>query len=719
MLQLPLVVTAQVDLLLVLVSVLAFWTRLSGLSYPNSVVFDEVYYGQFVSLYMKRIFFIDDSGPPLGHMILAAGAYLGGFNGNFVWNRIGAEYPDSVSVWSLRFLPALCGALSVPLVYSLTLELGASYLSALGAALLFLLENALIVQSRFMLLESVLIFFMLLSFFCYLRFHNSCHRSWLSYCWLLLSGASIAAAIGVKYMGVLSYLLLLCVACVHTWSLIGDRALSHLTVCVHAVCRFVCLVVVPVLLYVFWFYIHLRLLHRSGPHDQLMSSAFQATLEGGLSRITQGQPLEVAYGSQVTLRSSASNPVPCWLHSHKVNYPIRYENGRGSSHQQQVTCYPFKDVNNWWIIKDPRRQELVVGSPPSPVRHGDVIQLVHGMTSRFLNSHDVAAPMSPHAQEVSGYINYNVSMVPQNLWTVEISNRESDTEVWKTILSDVRLVHLNTSAVLKLSGASLPDWGFHQLEVIAEKLFTAPSSSQSWTVEEHRYGTSQEQKEREMELHSPTHIDVTRKITFWAKFIELQWKMLTAKQENTEHKYSSTPSEWLTLETNIAYWLHSSTNAQIHLIGNPVSWAIANMSLLVYQALALYYLLRRRRGFRDIPDDEWERFVSFGSVCVGGWLVNFVPFLLMEKTLFLYHYLPALCYLHLLSPILLEHVHSHLLSSKAQRHAMFVCVLTLAVSVMLAYQNFCPLTYGNPQLSASELQRLKWRESWDILYRRH
>ena len=35
--------------------------------------FDEVYYGQFVSLYMKRVFFIDDSGPPLGHMILALG----------------------------------------------------------------------------------------------------------------------------------------------------------------------------------------------------------------------------------------------------------------------------------------------------------------------------------------------------------------------------------------------------------------------------------------------------------------------------------------------------------------------------------------------------------------------------------------------------------------------------------------------------------------------
>uniref|UniRef100_A0A671U5T0 Protein O-mannosyl-transferase 1 n=1 Tax=Sparus aurata TaxID=8175 RepID=A0A671U5T0_SPAAU len=722
MLQLPLVVTAQVDLVLLLVSLLALWTRLSRLSYPNAVVFDEVYYGQFVSLYMKRVFFIDDSGPPLGHLILA----FGGFDGNFVWNRIGAEYPSSVSVWSLRLLPALCGALCVPLVYLLTLELRFSHLSALGAALLLLLENSLIVQSRFMLLESVLIFFVLLAFFSYLRFHNtpsSCFR----YGWLILSGASCAAAVGVKYMGVFSYLLLLGVASLHTWNLIGDRGVSHvspaelcvcvcvcvclqLSVCVQCVCRVVCLLVVPVLLYVFWFYVHLSLLHRSGPHDQLMSSAFQASLEGGLSRITQGQPLEVAYGSQVTLRSSASQPVPCWLHSHKANYPIRYENGRGSSHQQQVTCYPFKDVNNWWIIKDPGRQELVVSSPPRPVRHGDVIQLVHGMTSRFLNSHDVAAPMSPHAQEVSGYIDFNVSMPTQNLWRVDISNREAESESWKTILSDVRLVHVNTSAVLRMTGVSLPDWGFRQLEVVADKLFKAQSSSLDWTVEEHRYGTSQEQKEREAELHSPTHIDVNRKISFWAKFLEVQWKMLTVKQEDSEHKYSSSPLEWITMETNIAYWLHSSTNAQIHLIGNPVSWGVANLSLLAYQLLAAVYLLRRRRGFKDLPDGVWSQFVCLGCVCVGGWVVNFVPFFLMEKTLFLYHYLPALCYLHLLSPALLEHTHTHLL-----RYFHFNSRMLL---VVLSYRTFCPLTYGSPELSANQLQGLKWRGSWDILYRR-
>lgn len=36
--------------------------------------------------------------------------------------------------------------------------------------------------------------------------------------------------------------------------------------------------------------------------------------------------------------------------------------------------------------------------------------------SAWLSRHDVAAPLSPHAQEVSCYIDYNISMPAQNLW---------------------------------------------------------------------------------------------------------------------------------------------------------------------------------------------------------------------------------------------------------------------------------------------------------------
>uniref|UniRef100_A0A672MT87 Protein O-mannosyl-transferase 1 n=1 Tax=Sinocyclocheilus grahami TaxID=75366 RepID=A0A672MT87_SINGR len=711
--KLPISVRVELNLLLLAVTVLALVTRLYGIQFPRAVVFDEVYYGQFLSLYMKQVFFIDESGPPFGHMVLALGAYLGGFDGNFVWNRIGAEYTSNVPVWSFRVIPALAGSFCIPLAYLLVVKLGYSHFSALGACVILLIENSLIVQSRFMLLESVLIFFLLLAVLSYLHFHKARNFKFALWFWLMICGVSCACGIGVKYMGMFTYFLLLGLTAVHTWQLIGDRILSHVLV------RFLALVVLPVIMYIGFFYVHLTLLFRSGPHDQMMSSAFQASLEGGLARITQGQPLDVAFGSQVTLRTVSSKPVPCWLHSHKVNYPIRYENGRGSSHQQQVTCYPFKDVNNWWIIKDPGRHSLVVSSPPRPVRHGDIIQLLHGMTSRYLNTHDVAAPMSPHSQEVSGYIDFNVSMPAQNLWRVDIVNRESDREIWKTILSEVHLVHVNTSAVLKLSGASLPEWGFKQLEVVGDKVYKGYQQSGMWNVEEHRYGRSQEQKERELELKSPTNSDIKRNLTFMAKFLELQWKMLTVKNEESEHKYSSSPLEWITMDTNIAYWLHPSSNAQIQLIGNIVNWTIANLALVVYCLMFLTYLLRRRRKVEDISQDSWEQLVLAGVVCFGGWAVNYLPFFLMEKTLFLYHYLPALTFKILQIPIVVDHHSNFLCHMILQKSFSFGgVILAVLCSVYVSYHNLSPLTYGQPALSSDELAALRWRESWDILLRK-
>lgn len=54
-----------------------------------------------------------------------------------------------------------------------------------------------------------------------------------------------------------------------------------------------------------------------------------------------------------------------------------------------------------------------------------------------------------------------------------------------------------------------------------------------------------------------------------------------------------------------------------------------------------------------------------GALCAGGWAVNYLPFFMMEKTLFLYHYLPALTFQILLLPVVLQHVSDHLCRYRA------------------------------------------------------
>jgi len=365
----------------------------------------------------------------------------------------------------------------------------------------------------------------------------------------------------VKYVGFYSVLLALFLIIRDYWSLLSRKTLSTTTLWIHFLARLIVLITVAAIVYLSIFYVHLIILSKAGPHDSVMTSAFQASLEGGLASITKGQPLEVTHGSQITLRHTYGRA--CWLHSHNHVYPLRYPDGRGSSHQQQVTCYSFKDVNNWWIVKKPDKNDLMVTKPSEPIRHGDVIQLVHGITSRALNSHDVAAPMMPQSQEVSCYIDYNVSMPAQNLWRVEIVNRDHSGVAWHAIQSQVRLIHVHTNGAefaLKFSGRQLPDWGFNQHEVVADRLMDQTNSI--WNVEEHRYTKSEDQKQRERELISAEMIPLqATALSFWEKFAELQMKMLFGGQENqNSHMYSSSPLEWPLMSRGIAYWVSHDSN---------------------------------------------------------------------------------------------------------------------------------------------------------------
>ena len=56
----------------------------------------------------------------------------------------------------------------------------------------------------------------------------------------------------------------------------------------HFLARALCLIVIPVVLYVAIFYVHLRVLIFSGEGDEFYSSAFQVSLEGNPLRNASG-----------------------------------------------------------------------------------------------------------------------------------------------------------------------------------------------------------------------------------------------------------------------------------------------------------------------------------------------------------------------------------------------------------------------------------------------
>ncbi|XP_071821442.1 protein O-mannosyl-transferase 1-like isoform X2 [Apostichopus japonicus] len=706
------VVNCSLDLLLVAITLIAFVTRLWRLEDPRGVVFDEIHFGRFAGLYLQGVFFFDVH-PPLGRLLITLMGYLSGFDGNFDFSIIGTEYPCSFPIWHLRLIPAVCGSLLCPLAYLILSELGFHQYSACLAAFLVLTDNALLTQSRFILIDSMLLLSLLAMIYSLLKFLKYFKRPFSLYgsAWATVLSLSITASLSVKYSGLFSVLLVSLVLLFYSWRMIIDKTIPLIQVAVRLLGYALFFVVLPVVLYCLIFWLHLSLLWKSGTHDEMMSSSFQATLEGGLARITEGQPRRIAYSSQITLRHT--HGTPCWLHSHSDPYPVRYSDNRGSSAQQQVTCYSYKDINNWWIVVEQDADSIDLNSPPKPVKDGDIIKLIHGVTGRSLNSHDVAAPMSPQCMEVSCYVDYNISFPAQPLWRVELLNGAKTNQTWQAMSSHIRLIHVTTNQALKFTGNQLPDWGFYQYEVATDRIHQQEATV--WNVEEHRLSAAATSQDHQL----PPDIWSPGNLGFWEKFLEVQMKMLWANSDvNQEHQYSSSALEWPTMNRGVAYWISPDSNAQIHFLGNPVTWVSGLVAAVLFFLMFVTLAVRWRRQCQDLTPDEWTRLILSAVLLVGGWVFNLVPYMLMERTLFLHHYLPGLLHLLILLPVTVEMMYRYVLfRSSIQRNVMTAVLLVWLTSVFLAFVRLLPLSYGHTSLTEEDIKSLQWRESWGFIYR--
>ncbi len=83
---------------------------------------------------------------------------IGGYRPTIDFGVIGESFTDTNFIW-LRVLPALAGALLPIVIYYLCRTLNFGKMAAFAAAFLVIVENSLLVQSRFILLDSLLLLF--------------------------------------------------------------------------------------------------------------------------------------------------------------------------------------------------------------------------------------------------------------------------------------------------------------------------------------------------------------------------------------------------------------------------------------------------------------------------------------------------------------------------------------------------------------------------------
>jgi dolichyl-phosphate-mannose-protein mannosyltransferase len=245
---------------------------------PATTVFDEVHFGKFISAYFTHEYYFDIH-PPLGKLILAGWGKLWHFQPGFSFANIGDMYPDKAYL-ALRFLPSLAGALLPLVIYLLALQLGLTPVTAFGAGILVALDNALLVQSRLILLDSFLLLFGFGAILAYATWRN--HIEPRSHMWLLvLAGILSGLAISIKWTGASFLGLIMLMELIDVWRNRHETVRQRLMWIVSS------LGIAPLVIYFLVFVIHFSLLGKSGTGDAFMSQRFHSGLTGSIVTTTE------------------------------------------------------------------------------------------------------------------------------------------------------------------------------------------------------------------------------------------------------------------------------------------------------------------------------------------------------------------------------------------------------------------------------------------------
>ncbi|ORX40287.1 putative Dolichyl-phosphate-mannose--protein mannosyltransferase 2 [Kockovaella imperatae] len=685
--------------ILAIVSVLGAFIRLWRLSYPTSVVFDEVHFGGFASKYIRQRFFMDVH-PPLAKLLITLAAFIGGFDGNFDFKDIGKDYlGPKVPYVIMRFFPAVLGLALIPISFLTLLALRLSLATAILGSLLITFENALIAQSRLILLDSFLVFFTALTMYFWVRFANldaegrAFTRPWWRY--LTLVGLGLGATLSCKWVGLFTIATVGLGTLRQLWLLLGNLKVTPRMLFRHFAARAMCLIVVPIIFYMFMFQIHFWILNQSGEGDGFMSSEFQHTLQGHGMEDTYA---DVGFGSIVSIRHVHTQGG--YLHSHPHAYP-------GGSQQQQITLYPHRDDNNLWRITNGSSVDDAQYDwdtlPFDYVLTGSKIRLEHTSTFKRLHSHDVRPPVSDveFQNEVSGYGYEGFAGDANDDFIVEIAPKtrgKRDRQArhrLRTLRSEFRLRHALSGCYLFSHKVKLPDWGFEQQEVTCNKNPTWENSL--WYIETNTHPQLAFDAEK-VNYQRPS---------FFEKFFELQAVMWRTNAGLTDrHAYDSRPQHWPWLRRGINFWVHD--HRQVYLVGNPVVWWTSTLAIALYVGVRGLLILRAKRGYRDLYAPKTAFYDETCAFLLMSWGLHYLPFFLMQRQLFLHHYLPALYFAVLLLCTVFDYI-----TSRLRPRTRVQIAAVLLILVIWSYNHFSPLTYARPW-TRGKCERAKWLKTWDF-----
>ncbi|KAF2397211.1 dolichyl phosphate-D-mannose:protein O-D-mannosyltransferas-like protein [Trichodelitschia bisporula] len=676
----------------ILFTFFAFFTRMYKIGLSPIVTWDEAHFGKFGSHYLKREFYFDVH-PPLGKMLVGLSGYLAGYNGSFEF-KSGETYPTDVNYTFMRVFNSAFGALCIPVAYYTAKELKFRKLTVWFITLMVLCENSYTTISRFILLDSMLLFFTFTTVLCWAKFHQLRHDPFSPEwgLWLMLSGVSIGCVCSVKWVGFFCTALVGLYTIEDLWRKFGDLKMPKSELAAHLGFRVVGLIILPMLVYMFSFYLHFLILENSGPGDAQMSSLFQANLRG--TEVGKDSPLELALGSRVTIKNMGYGGG--LLHSHVQTYP------EGSG-QQQITCYHHKDANNDWFFYPNRSEpEYVPEDEPRFIGNGDIVRLLHAQTGRNLHSHTIPAPVTKADYEVSCYGNLTVGDTKDH-WQLEVVDDASSRDYSKirTLTTSFRLKHIDLGCYLRAGNVNLPQWGFKQIEVSCTKDNKPKDKYTHWNIESH------------WNEKLPPSDPGSYKSPFFRDFIHLNVAMMTSNNAlvpdpDKQDDLASSFWQWPLLHVGLRMCSWDDNTVKYFLLGNPFVYWGSTAALGAFALLVLWYLVRWQRGYKELSPTDIDHILYAGIYPVIGWVLHYFPFIIMGRVTYVHHYYPALWFAILTLGFCVDWV-----MRSARREVRYAVYGLLYAVIIGLYVIFRAISFGMVG-SNQQWKHLKWLSTWRI-----
>ncbi|KAJ8908096.1 hypothetical protein NDN08_008191 [Rhodosorus marinus] len=198
--------------------------------------------------------------------------------------------------------------------------------------------------------------------------------------------------------------------------------------------------------------------------------------------------------------------------------------------------------------------------------------------------------------------------------------------------------------------------------------------------------------------------------SFLKNFGYLNWRMFVSNKGilNTHH-WSSVWYQWILNMRGVLFireydeQLPGRPYRVVYLFSNPaVTWT-ALLAIIIFLVTASLLARHRDMKFFSNRRQAYAEYVYTGAFCFFSWLSNLLPYILVDRSSFAYHYLPGLYFAEICIGLLVN---------TAPKQLHWLLALTIIGTIVAAYVYWAPWVYFLT-LTGEQHETRRWLRGWD------